>query len=155
MPSTPPVQAALGALVALLAIGAPGAMAQNVGTPVDLWATGPAGEDAHEPQIAVGPDGATTVAWERTTSSNQMIQTSTSAPTLALLSVSRSGSGSGTFALTCTMGRSVTNQLRSGAITCTLVTTFTDTAGAQVTTRSNGLLPRRPGRTGARVPVTG
>jgi hypothetical protein len=72
-----------------------------------------------------------------------------------LCSARRTVNGAGTFSLTCVMGRSVTNQLRSGAIRYTLVTTVTDTAGAMASTSSNGLLPKRPVRPAGRVPVTG
>ena len=72
-----------------------------------------------------------------------------------LCSTKRTVTGAGTFSLTCVMGRSVTSQLRSGAIKYTLVTTITDTAGAKASTSSNGLLPKRPVRRTGKVPVTG
>ncbi len=62
------------------------------GTPVDLSATG---QTADNPQIAIGPDGAATAVWRRSNGSNTIIQAATSPATLARLTVTRSGAGSG------------------------------------------------------------
>ncbi len=53
------------------------------------------GENAVNPQVAVGPDGVTTITWARWNASNNIIQASSSEATLARLSVTRDGLGVG------------------------------------------------------------
>ena len=72
-----------------------------------------------------------------------------------LCTTSRKVSKAGTYTLTCTLGRSVRNQLHTEAIRYTLVTTFTDRAGVQASTRSNGRLARIPIRPAPPEAVTG
>jgi len=57
----------------------------------------PSGWFSNKPQIAIGPDGSATVAWfsNATGSPPYAIQASTSPPTLARVSVTREGAGSG------------------------------------------------------------
>ncbi len=62
------------------------------GDPVNLSAPG---EDAEDPQVAVGPDGATTITWFRYNATNYIIQASSGEPTRARLSVTTDGSGAG------------------------------------------------------------
>ena len=64
----------------------------DFGTVADLSATG---QSSNEPQVAVGPDGTPTVTWYRVGPS-YIVQASTGTPTLARLSVTRTGAGSGT-----------------------------------------------------------
>lgn len=74
-------------------------------------------------------------------------------PKQTLCTTSRVTTAAGTFALTCTMGRSVINELHRHAISYSLVTTYTDMAGAEARTVSTVMtLPRIRVRPGA---VTG
>ncbi len=61
-------------------------------TAVDLSADS---QDAYNPQVAVGPDGATTITWYRYNGANTIIQASSGEPTRARLSVTTVGSGAG------------------------------------------------------------
>ena len=54
----------------------------------------PSGVDEYEPQVAIGPDGGATVVWWRDTAPSS-VQAATSAATLARLTVTRAGAGSG------------------------------------------------------------
>ncbi len=62
------------------------------GGAVDLSA---AGQNATDPQVAVGVDGAATVVWERDGPTYSRIQESTSGATMYSLTLTRSGAGSG------------------------------------------------------------
>ncbi len=62
------------------------------GTPVDLSA--PSG-NAYDPQVAVGPDGATTITWYRSNGTNYIIQASSRGLAPVRLSVTTDGSGAG------------------------------------------------------------
>ncbi len=53
------------------------------------------GQNADDPQVAVGPDGATTITWYRSNGTNDIIQASSGEPTRARLSVTTDGSGAG------------------------------------------------------------
>ncbi len=53
------------------------------------------GGDAYDPQLAVGVDGATTVAWNRWDGSAYIVQSTTSGGTPYSLTLTRSGAGSG------------------------------------------------------------
>ncbi len=53
------------------------------------------GQNADDPQVAVGPDGATTITWTRSNGTNYIIQASSGEPTRARLSVTTDGSGAG------------------------------------------------------------
>ncbi len=53
------------------------------------------GQNAVNPQVAVGPDGATTITWQRSNGTNIIIQASSGEATLARLSVTTDGSGAG------------------------------------------------------------
>ncbi len=60
------------ALVAIAAV--PGMASATFSAAVDLSASG---RDAGSPQVAVGPDGATTITWERSNGTNDIIQAAT------------------------------------------------------------------------------
>ncbi len=53
------------------------------------------GRSASLPQVAVGPDGATTITWRRSDGTNTIIQASSGEPTHLRLSVTTDGSGAG------------------------------------------------------------
>ncbi|MFM9077615.1 MAG: InlB B-repeat-containing protein, partial [Solirubrobacterales bacterium] len=59
-----------------------------------------AGRDAVNPQVAIAPNGATTVVWSRTNGTNNIIQAVSSDPTPYQLSVTKSGDGTGTITST-------------------------------------------------------
>ncbi len=61
-------------------------------TAVDLSA---ASGNAYDPQVAVGPDGATTITWYRSNGTNYIIQASSRGLAPARLSVTKAGSGAG------------------------------------------------------------
>ena len=97
----------------------------------------PSGVDAYYPQIAIGQDGGATVVWARDTAPKS-IQAATSAATLARLTVTRAGAGSGSVSsappgidcgLTCSglfpVGSGVTLTAQSAA-----GSTFTGWGGA-------------------------
>ncbi|MFM9078047.1 MAG: InlB B-repeat-containing protein, partial [Solirubrobacterales bacterium] len=52
-----------------------------------------AGQNALNPQVAIAPDGATTVVWSRTNGTHNIIQAASSEPTPYQLSVTKSGEG--------------------------------------------------------------
>ncbi|MFM9054659.1 MAG: InlB B-repeat-containing protein, partial [Solirubrobacterales bacterium] len=59
-----------------------------------------AGQSAFYPQMAIAPDGATTVVWLRSNGTNNIIQAVSSEPTPYQLSVTKSGDGTGTITST-------------------------------------------------------
>lgn len=93
------------------------------------------------------------VANQAGTNTQRVVRRGGTAQTLC--STSREVQKCGTYTLTCTMGRSARNQLLTEAIRYTLVTTFTDRAGSQVRTSTNGKLARIPIRPAPAEPVTG
>ncbi len=62
------------ALVAIAAV--PGVGSATFSTAVDLSLSAP-GQNADDPQVAVGPDGATTITWSRSNGTNEIIQAAT------------------------------------------------------------------------------
>ena len=65
------------------------ANATTFSTPIDLSTTG---QDAYYPQVAIGPDGTTTVTWSRSNGSNEIVQAVTATPS-SVLTITKTGNG--------------------------------------------------------------
>ena len=66
------------------------ANATTYSTPIDLSTTG---QDADSPQVAIGPDGTTTITWRRSNGLNNIVQAATATPPPSVLTVTKTGNG--------------------------------------------------------------
>ena len=58
--------------------------------PIDLSATG---QNAANPQVAIGPDGTTTITWNRSNGTNTIVQAVTATPPPSVLTITKTGNG--------------------------------------------------------------
>jgi len=65
------------------------ANATTFSTPIDLSTTG---QNAYNPQVATGPDGTTTITWQRSNGTNTIVQAVTATPS-SVLTITKTGNG--------------------------------------------------------------
>ena len=106
--------------------------------PVNLSAPG---ADSTAPQVAAGPDGSTTITWNRgDNGGNNIVQAVTASPSPSVLTVTKDENGTvappaAPRGIRWTMGNHSTNQLITGSFTAAPDTTYTITATSNATRR--------------------